>query len=125
MEKNQRQVHQHRGGHRLKDAHDDGLAAHGFQLADPELVADGERDEAQSHLRKNIQALHRLHGGKAQALNMQRADAEGTQQQPRHQIGGDGGQLQPLGRPGQQQPPDEGRRKTYENFHIALPRFLY
>ncbi len=124
VQENQRQVQQHRGGHGLEDAHDDGLAAHGFQLAHPELVADGEGDEAQGHLGEDVQALHRLHGGEAQASGAQRAQAEGAQQQTRHQIGGDGGQLQPLGHPGQQQPPDEGGGQADENFHMALPRFL-
>ena len=108
VQRHQSQVHQGRGGSGLEDAHHDGLAAHGFQLAETELVANGEGDKAQGHLGENIQALHRLHGGKSDAAQVQRADAEGPQQQSRHQIGGDGGQGQALGRPGQKQPSDEG-----------------
>ena len=123
VQEDQGQVNQHSGNHRLENAHHDRLPAHGFQLADPELVADGKGDEAQRHLGENIQAFHRLHGGEAQAADLQRSQAEGAQQQSRDQIGGDGGQLQPFGRPGQQQPPDQGGGKTDENFHSLLPRF--
>ena len=108
MQEKQGQIQQGRGGHGLENAHHNGLEAHGLQLADPELIANGERDEAQGHLGEHVQAFHCLHGGKAQAAYSQGSQAEGPQQQASHQIGGDGGQLQPLGHPGQQQPPGQG-----------------
>ena len=79
----------------------------------------------QGHLGEHVQALHRLHGGEAQAADVQRAQAEGAQQQPRHQIGGDSGQLQPLGCPGQQQSADQSGGKADKNFHCSLPLSQY
>ena len=103
MQTDEDQVHQHGGGDGLEDADDDGGLAHGFELTEPELIADGEGDEAQGRLGQHTQGLHLLQGIEAQAGQTKPADAEGAQQQTGHQIGRDSGQMHQLGHSGQQQ----------------------
>ena len=112
------QVHQQRGDHGLENADDDCGLAHGFELAQAELIADGEGDEAQGRLGQNAQGLHLRQGVEAQAGQTQGADAEGAKQQACHQIGGDSGQMHQLGHAGQHQAADHGSGKTEKiGFH--------
>ena len=115
METHQGDIHQHRGGHGLEDAHGDGLPAHMLELVQAELIADGEGDEAQGHLAHDIQGGHRFRRAKAQAPQAQRTDAVGSQEQARHQIGGDRGQVQLFGQTAHQQAADQRGRQLDQN----------
>ncbi len=48
---------------------------------------------------------------------MQRPQAVGAQQQPGHQVGGDGGKVEQLGHPGHQQPAHQGKGQLNQDFH--------
>ena len=116
MQDDQGDVHEHRGDDRLQNADGDGFRTGGLQLAQAELVADGEGNEAQRGLGDDLQTLH-LFGG-VKAGNPQRADEEGAQQQTRHQIGGDGRQLDQLGHTGEHQSAHQRDGKRNQgNFH--------
>ena len=88
-----------------------------LELLQPELIADGESDKAKRHLGDNIQMGHRLGAGEAQGGEMQRPQAVGAQQQPGHQVGGDGGKVEQLGHPGHQQPAHQGKGQLNQDFH--------
>ena len=103
MQNDQGDVHENRCDDGLQNADGDGLGAGGLQLAQAELIADGEGDETQSGLGDDLQAVHLRSGIEAQSGNFQRADAEGPQKQSGHQIGGDGGELDQLGHTGKHQ----------------------
>ena len=100
-------VHHQGGDDRLQNADGDGLAAHALELAEPELVADHKGDEAQRHLGDDVERLDLLEGGKADEGQPQPPDQEGPQQQARHQIGGDGGQVNELDGAGHQKSRDQ------------------
>ena len=50
MNQDQHKIHHDRGDHRLQNTDDDGTAAKGLQLAQPELIAHSKGDKAQRHL---------------------------------------------------------------------------
>jgi hypothetical protein len=60
----------------LQNADDDGAGAHGFQLRQAELVADGEGDKAQSGLGDNAQTFYLVQRLEAEALDAKCAQAE-------------------------------------------------
>ena len=64
---------------------------------------------AQRHLRDDAVALDLCDAPEADAPAAQAkpAQKEGPQQQTRHQIGGDGGQMNDLGKAGHQEPGDQ------------------
>ena len=115
MQDDQGNVHKDGGDHRLQNAHGDGLLAHVLELLQAELIADGEGDEAQGHLAHDIQGGHRFRRAKAQAPQAQRTDAVGSQEQARHQIGGDRGQVQLFGQTAHQQAADQRGRQLDQN----------
>ena len=117
MQRHQGNVHQHGGRHRLEDTHDDGLFAHALELLQAELIADGEGDEAQRHLRNNIQTGHHLWGVEANPSDIQRPQQVWSKQQARHQVGSDGGQVQFLCQTGHQQATYQTDRQLDQDFH--------
>ena len=121
MQRHQHQVHHHRGEHRLHDAHRHRLFAHGFQVMDAELVADGEGDESQRHIRNDVEKLHLFQTVEAQPHHAEPPHAERPQQQSGDQIRRDGGQIHQLGQPVHHQPGNEGNGHTKQLFlHTTL-----
>ena len=122
MEGNKRRVHQGGGEHRLENAHRDGLTAHGFQLGHPELIADGEGDEAQGRLGDDIQPGHRLRRGEADAGYVQRPQQVGAKQQAADQIGGDGGEVEQLRQAGHEQSAHQRQGELNQDFHSGTSK---
>ena len=94
---------------------DDPAAAAANRLeADPYF--DG--NEAQRRLCNDFQFFHLSGGIKAQTGNLQRADAEGSQEQSRHQIGGNGRELHQLCQTGKHQTADQcDGKRNQRNLH--------
>ena len=124
MQHDQGHIHEDRGDHRLQNADGNGLGTGLLQLAQTELVAHGKGDEAQCRLGHDLHGLHLVGVVKAQAGHLQRADAEGPQQQTCHQVSGDCGQIYQLGQPGHHQTAnqcDGQRNQIY--FHVDYLTF--
>ena len=118
VQADQDDVHQSGGQYGLQDADGDGGLAGCPELAQTELIADGECNEAQGSLGDDAQALHLVQGVEAQTGDADRAHNEGTHQQTGHQICGDGGQVQLLGQTGHHQSADHGNCQTNQiGFH--------
>ena len=124
VQQEQAQIHKHRGGEGLENGNDGSLAANVLQLGQPELVADGEGDEAQSHVADQPHFLHELKGAEAQAGNPKSAQHQRPHQKPRDQIAGDVGQIKAFGQTGKQQSRQHGKTNGKEIFHKKGPRFL-
>ena len=73
MQDNEGDIDHNSRDDRLQNADGDGLLTHGFELRDAELVADGERDEAERHVVKQAQRLHVGRRREAEALHAQLA----------------------------------------------------
>ena len=71
----------------------DGASAHRAQLGQPELIADGNRNETQSGFGHNAHSFHLLQRLEAKAGNTQPSQREGAQQKSRDQIRGDRRQI--------------------------------
>ena len=125
VQADQHDVHHHGGDDGLQDADGDGGGAGGLQLAQPELIADGERDEAQGRLGHDGQALHLLQGVEAQAGDVDGAQHIGADQQTGHQVSRDGGQMDQLGQTGHHQSADQGHSQTNQIGFHKLIRLLF
>ena len=54
----------------ILNADDDGFAAHGFQLGQPEFIADGKSNETKGDFCDNAQLSDLLQRGKSEARNV-------------------------------------------------------
>ena len=124
MQPHQHHIHQDGGDDRLQDSDDDGAAANGFKLRQPEFVAHGKGNKAQRGLGDDAEVFHLIQRVKAQTGNLQRADKERPKQQSRHQISRNGGQMQQPGQAGHHQTAHQRNGHTNErNFHKQTPSF--
>ena len=90
---NQRDIHE-QGGHTcLDDADDGGLLSGLPESGKPELMADGEGDEAQGHIGDHGQGIHLFKGVETETGDPQSAQNAGTDQHAGHQVGRDIGQM--------------------------------
>ena len=79
-------IHQQSGGQGLNNADDGSLVARGLQVLQTELISDGKGDEAQRHLRDQMQTAYRFSRDQAQTGNMHTPQNIGTDQYTGHQI---------------------------------------
>jgi len=87
VQHDQHNIHQNRCQDRLQNSNGNSLRADGLQLAQTELIANGKRNESQSHLGQDMETFHLLQRIKAQTWNTKGADHKGTKKQTRNQIG--------------------------------------
>ena len=79
-------IHQQSGGQGLNNADDGSLVTRGLQVLQTELISDGKGDEAQRHLRDQMQTAYRFSRDQAQTGNMHTPQNIGTDQYTGHQI---------------------------------------
>ena len=110
MEADESGIHEDGGNDGLKNGDDHRLPAHLFQSLYTELVTHGKGDEAEGNLREQIVVLHPVEGGKAQLIDPQRTEAEGADEDTRHQIGGNGREIEFFGQAGEHQARKQRKR---------------
>ena len=117
MEAEHGEIHQRGGDERLHDADDEGLTARLAQILQPELVADGESDEAHRHVGNGAERGDVLIGGEADARDAEPAEAERSDQHARDQKGGHVGQTPAGEDAGHQQSREQGKGNIEQSVH--------
>ena len=74
-----------------------------LQGRQPELIADGEGNEAQRHIADQAEAGNIIERGKADPGNAQKSQTVGPNEDACYQVSGDGGQMPALDEPGHHQ----------------------
>ena len=124
MQDNEGDIDHNSRDDRLQNADGDGLLTHRFELRDAELVADGERDEAERRLRDDAEALHLLQRIEADVRNVQRAETERTDEQTADEVRRDRRQMYELCQAGHQQTDDQSDAQTNQGFFHFLNTYL-
>ena len=117
----QRRVHDERRDESLQDADHQRLSAGLAQLGEAELVADGEGDEAQRHVRDRAERLELVKAGKAQARDVQRAEHAGADQHARDKVGRHVRQFELVAQTREHQPREHGHgdiQKLVQKKHL-------
>ena len=95
-----------------------------LQLLQPELIADGESDEAQGYIADEAQLFNKVKGGQAQIGDAQGTQAQRPNQYARDQIAGYVRQIEFGGQPGEKQSGKHGQTDGKQIFHKEMPLFI-
>lgn len=117
MQHDQGNVHADGGDHSLQDTDDGGLLTGLLQGRKPELMTDGEGDEAQGHIGNHGQGVYLLRGVEAQAGYAKTSQYAGPDQDTGHQIGCNVRQAEFDKKPGHQKTGEERDRDQQKCLH--------
>ena len=117
MQTQQHHIYQQAGGQSLENGNDTGLASDLLQRGQAELIADGEGNKAQRHIRDQTHFFHKFKGVEAQSGDAHTAQQQGTYQHTCDQITGNVRQIEFHEQSGQKQTRKHCHTNGKQDFH--------
>ena len=116
----QRDIHKQCRDAGLHDADDRGLLPGLLQGGQPELMADGEGDEAQRHVGDHRQGIDLLKSVESEAGDAQPSQDAGADQHAGHQVGSNVRQMKFVKQAGHQQSREQSNRNQQQGLHKGI-----
>ena len=121
MQGDQRDIHEQRCHRGLYDTDNRGLLSGLLQGGKPELMADGEGDEAQGHIGDHRKGVHLFKGIEPETGDTQPAQHARPDEHAGHQIGGYVRQMKLDKQTGHKKPREQGDCDQQQGLHKRIP----